>query len=530
MQMMKRLLSTMLCGAVLSAGSTAWAAEDSGNPIGRFDIARFQVDGNSLLSADELQGLLSPFTGKGRNFGDVQRALEALENAYHKRGYSVVQVQLPEQELNQGVVHLRVVEPRIGKVTVEGNRYSDQANIRRSLPALREGEVPNISRISSNLHLANENPAKKTAMQLKSADKDDQVDAVLRVDDDKPWLVSANLDNAGNSSTGLNHVGVVYQQANMFGLDHVLSLQYTTTVQKPSQVSIYGAGYHVPLYSLGDSLDVFASYSDVDSGSLATSFGNISISGKGTLMGLRYNQNLGRDKDYESRLVYGLDYKAYQSNVLLASAQLGGDVTVHPLSLSYAGTWTLASGAFDYYLSAMENIPGGSKGDSAAFAAARVGAPVNYKLLRFGANLNEGFARDWQVRVALNGQYTNAALIPGEQFGAGGATSVRGYDEREISDDSGYSANAELYTPNFCSGAALSQCRVLAFLDGAHVTRNNPLPGEPTGYSIGSVGVGLRLAAQKYFSLQVDAGRALRTGVTTAKGDSRVHFRMNFSY
>jgi hemolysin activation/secretion protein len=69
-------------------------------------------------------------------------ALEALEAAYRERGYNVVTVELPEQELNGGVVQLRVVETKIGRVSVKNNQYFDEANIRRSLPALQEGSRP----------------------------------------------------------------------------------------------------------------------------------------------------------------------------------------------------------------------------------------------------------------------------------------------------------------------------------------------------------------------------------------------------
>ena len=33
---------------------------------------------------------VSAYAGKGRDFGDVQRALEALQEAYRERGYSAV--------------------------------------------------------------------------------------------------------------------------------------------------------------------------------------------------------------------------------------------------------------------------------------------------------------------------------------------------------------------------------------------------------------------------------------------------------
>ncbi|MDF3036401.1 MAG: ShlB/FhaC/HecB family hemolysin secretion/activation protein, partial [Paucimonas sp.] len=206
---MKSLLAhftagTLIAGAVFSVHATD-VADD---PIGRFKITRYAVEGNTLLPAVEVEKLLSPYVGEQRSFGDVQQAVEALENAYRRRGYPVVQVLLPEQELNQGIVHLKVVQARIGKINFTGNRLFNEENVRRSLPSLREGEVPNIPEMSSNLQNANQNPAKRTNVQLKSAGQEEKVDALVSVDDEKPWRVAANIDNSGNVATGKTHIGL----------------------------------------------------------------------------------------------------------------------------------------------------------------------------------------------------------------------------------------------------------------------------------------------------------------------------------
>jgi hemolysin activation/secretion protein len=510
----------------------AGAAAEEPDGIGRFDIARFQVNGNTLLAAPEIDRILTPYTGKERNFGDVQRALETLEAAYHARGYSVVQVALPEQELNHGVVHLQVIETRLGKVSVEGNTVFDDANIRRSLPGLREGESPNIGKVSSSLKLANENPSKKTTLQLQGGDRDDEVNAVLKVSDEAPWKLAATLDNSGNKSTGRSQLSTQFQYANVAGLDHVLSLQYTTTLEKPSQVSVYGVGYHIPLYSLGDSIDMFASYSDVDSGSVLAGIFNLQVNGRGTVLGARYNQNLQRVGDYESRITYGIDYKAYKNNVDLSGVQLGNDVTVHPLGIGYGGNWTAGQGEIAFNVTGLHNIPGGDRGGNADFARVRAGAPAAYTILRYNAGYAHPLPGDWQMRVALSGQHTNDPLVPGEQFGAGGATTVRGFNERDVSNDIGQLISAELLTPNYCARiqTVSTQCHVLAFYDAAHVRRNKALPGEEARASIASVGLGVRLSMGKSLNLQMDYGRVIDGGVTQAKGDSRLHVRLGMTY
>lgn len=522
----------LIASAVFTAMALPALAAGEQDGIGRFEITRFAVDGNTLLPAQEIEKLLTPYAGKNRDFGYVQRALEALEGAYHALGYNVVQVALPEQELNQGVVKLQVIETRLGKVRVEGNDVFNEANIRRSVPGLVEGKTPNIGKVSSSLKLVNENPSKKTTLQLQSGEKDDEVDAVLKVADEKTWKVGASLDNSGSESTGKSQLTMQFQHTNIANLDHVLSLQYTTTLEKPSQVSVYGAGYHIPLYGLGDSIDLFASYSDVDSGSVLAGIFNLQVSGRGTVFGGRYNQLLRRIGDYESRLTYGLDYKQFQNNVALQGVQLGNDVTVHPLSVAYTGVLGTADGEFSAGVTALRNIPGGDKGGSADFNRVRAGASDSYSLLRYNAGYSRSLPNDWQMRFALSGQYTHDALVPGEQFGAGGATTVRGFAERDISNDVGHLASAELYTPNFCAGwqTVAAQCRAVAFYDTAQVRRNDPLPGEQTKASIGSVGIGLRVGIAKYMTLQMDYGHVVDAGLTQAKGDKRLHFRLGLTY
>lgn len=528
---MKHRLLGLLAASLLAATAAggASAAEPDG-AILRFDISRFDVSGNTLLAPALVDQVLAPFAGSQRDFGDVQRALEALEAAFHARGYSVVQVELPEQELNRGVVRLKVVETRLGRVKVGGNAYFDEANVRRALPALQEGRTPDLNAVSRSLKLANENPARKVNLKLQSGEGADEVDAVLEVQDERAWKVMLNLDNSGTEQTGKTHAGVVLQHANLWGLDHVLSLQYTSTLEEPGRVGVYGLGYHVPLYARGDSLDFFASYSDVDSGTVPAGQFSLAVSGKGSVAGARYNQNFARVGNYEPKLVYGIDYKAYQSSVLLFGQQLGNDVTVHPLSVSYLGSWSQAAGEANLSLTVLHNLAGGDKGGQADFSAARSGARADYNIVRAAASVSRALGGDWQVRAIANGQYSADALIPGEQFGAGGAASVRGFAEREIANDSGASANLELYSPPLCGQSPRWQCRALAFYDSAWLTRNHALAGELDSTSIASAGLGLRLQWANAASLQLDYGHVLRAGASARADANRLHFRLGLSY
>jgi hemolysin activation/secretion protein len=520
----------LVAGAFMAATVSAAAFAADTNSSLHFDINRFDVRGNTLLSAQAIDALTAPFVGRQRDFGDVMHALEALEAAYHARGYQLAHVDLPEQELDQGVVVLNVVQPKIGSVTIEGNKYFDNANIRNALPGLREGQTPDLTAVSKSLKLANENPAKKTVMTMKTGVQDDEVDATLSVVDEPIWSTTVNLDNTGSPSTGRTHAGVLLQNANVSGRDDVLSLQYTTTVEEPSRVSVYGIGYHLPLYALGDSIDLFASYSDVNAGTVTAGIFDLAVSGKGTMVGARYNQNLPTRGNYESKLIYGVDYKAYKNSVDLSGIDLGNDITVHPVSIGYLGTWTLANGEAGAGVTLLHNIPGGANGAQKDFTNARTDAVDDYTVLRFAGSLTQALPADWLARAIVNGQYTSDALIPGEQFGAGGATSVRGFDEREVSNDSGITGNFEIYSSPLCANSSW-QCRVLAFYDTAYTTRNHALPGEFRTISISSAGVGVRVQFRKNVDLQMDYGHVLHAEATeTQTGDNRLHARLSLTF
>lgn len=234
----------------------------------RFDITAYRVEGSTLLTNNQVQSAVAPFRRKQRDFADIQRALEALETAYRKAGFGAVQVFLPEQELQGGIVVLRVVEWRIGKVEITGNKHFDSGNIRRSLPALKEGQTPNSRALADNLRVANESPVKQARVVLRPSSKPNEVDAKVEVEDESPWRVFSTLDNTGTKQTGRTRLGVGLQHANLFNRDHV------ATAQMPA--------------------------------------GPLQFSGQGTVYGAR-NFLFARHGEYENKMVFGADYRIYDN-------------------------------------------------------------------------------------------------------------------------------------------------------------------------------------------------------------------------
>ena len=468
-----------------------------------------------MLNAEAIGKALRGYTGKEKDFADVQRALEALQIAYQKAGWGAVQVILPEQELERGEVRFEVLETRIGKVEVQGNEYFSAANVRRSVPSLKPGETPNSLAIARSLKVANESPVKQTQVSLKSGSKDGEVDATLKVVDENPRKYSVSIDNTGTSNTGILRLGFGFQNSNLWDRDHQLTLQYITNPDHLNKVTVLGLGYHIPLYERGDSIDVVLGYSDVDSGTVQQLF---NVSGAGLIALGRYNHNLNRIEDYEHKVTFGVDYKAFQNKVLIGSASLVPDITLHPVSVAYSGVLRRDQNDLNFYASLTYNpLEGGNDAAQSDFKAARGsggGASAEYVIWRYGVNYLRALPDDWTLRMTASAQTTRNGLVAGEQFGIGGANSVRGFNERTYSNDKGHQATAEIYTPELAGkiGFQGGRLKLLAFYDTGSLSRNFLQVGEQTGLSVDSIGLGLRLTFREKFNLRMDYAQVLHDG------------------
>ncbi|GAB5605786.1 ShlB/FhaC/HecB family hemolysin secretion/activation protein [Sideroxyarcus sp. TK5] len=519
---LRATLSRVVCILLVGMSPQVVAAvDDDTPPVLKFPIKQFVVDGAKLLAKSDFDQVVAPYVGAEKDFSDVQYALEAVEELYAERGYSAVHVLLPEQELEAGTVRFEVIESRFGKVEVKNNKFFSKANALYALPAVREGGVPRAKDIARQLRLANENPARQLNVVLKAGETDDEVNASVLVNDSNPkqWVVT--LDNSGSKETGVSRLGVSFRDAGMFNRDHVGQMQMQISPQYVSRVKVLGGSYKIPLYTLGHSVEFFGGYSNINS--LVGGLSN--FQGGGLMFSSRYNIPLDRIGSFDPKLSLGLDWRKF-SKIELTNPPptvLYTDIVVTPLSVAYAIQGKLAKSDVNGNVSFTANMPIASKGKSADFAAydlVNFSDPTPaYKVLRFGAGLFTQFGKDWQFRVAFDGQWSGDKLIQGEQMRLGGASGVRGFSEGSETGEQGAKFNIETYTPAWERGQM--NARALVFLDGGNV--NSSSANNST--SIASAGFGLRAGYGNNYGLRMDAGRILKEGNDPAQmnGDWRIH-------
>jgi len=537
----------LVSGTVASpviAQTTPPAAGVNAADAPRVNVKTFQVSGNTLLTAAALDAALAPYKGE-RTLDELQQAASAVQGAYGRAGYGGVVAFLPPQSPADGTVLINVVEGKLSRVIVSGNKQFSEDNIRASLPALVPGSTPRLTGIDTQIQIANENPAKEVQVLLQPGQEPGQVEARINVVEQPVQRINLGLDNTGNERTGDWRASIGWQR------DHVASVQYQTSPDEPKAVQVLSGGYRVPFPAQGLVLDTYAAYSDVDGGNTATVAGNLTFNGRGRVFGARLGAYLPRLGDFDQRVAVGLDHRAYLNNCRIeglpegACGSAGESVSVQPLYLEYSlqrgGPMTLG-----FNVALHRNLQlGGGNSDSSHFEAVRPGAKPRYTALRLGAFTGIGLGEDWQLRARATGQWTHDALVPGEQFGAGGAASVRGYEERELSGDSGATVSVELVGPDIArlagmggnsgGGAPSASLRLLAFADAGWVRNQLDTPCAVLGgvvrdeCSVGSLGAGTRF---QYGDLQARlyVAYAMKAAVRTARHDTRTHVAVSYSF
>jgi hemolysin activation/secretion protein len=503
----------------------AYGQEDEEEPT--FEIIAFEVEGNTVLPQTAVQRSLTGFTGLGKTAEDVETARDVLENLYHEKGYPTVLVNIPEQTVEEGIVRLQVIESKIRRVKVTGNRYFTMEKILRDLPSFRPGEILYVPEVEAELREINRNPDFKVAPVLMPGKERGAIDVELKVKDRLPLHGSLELNNRSTHNTSDLRLNAMIRYDNLWQKEHSVSLQYQTSPEDKDEVQVAAGSYVFPAPWKDDHLvALYGIWSDSD-----TAFGEgFSVVGEGNIFGARYVMPLPPYKLYTHNLTLGLDYKDFEETTGFEEEEedLRTPLTYVPLSLSYSASlfdsWghTRLSGGLNMAFRGLVS-------DQREFEEKRFRAKGNYVYATLGMERIQKLPADMGLFVKLDGQVADQPLISNEQYSGGGMENVRGYHETEVLGDDAFHATVEFSAPNFADLFKTSEhmeFRPYLFYDAAALRVRSPLEGQDSSPSIQGAGVGVRGYASRFFEFQSDWAVALSDTDQTDEGDSTLHFKV----
>lgn len=493
-----------------------------------FDIMEYRVEGNTVLDKGRIEESVYPFLGEAKNIDDVEKARAGLEKAFHDAGYLTVFVNIPEQQVDQGVVTLEVQEGKVEKLRVVGSRYYSLGAIKDRVPEFAEGSVPYFPAVQKQLASINTTPDRQVAPVLRPGKTPGKVEVDLKVQDQLPFHGGIELNNRYSANTTETRLNGSLRYDNLWQRDHSLSLSFQLTPENTDETRVVAATYVIPTASG----DYWAAYG-VISKSNVSAVGDVNVIGNGDIIGLRYIHPLPVVPDYYHSLTLGVDYKDFQETTALQGADsFNTPISYLPFYAGYDGTLRTGSSTTQLNLGVTFSMRGLGNDDQ-EFADKRFLAKSDFAYIKTDLKHTQQLPYSWQLFARLAGQLASGPLISSEQFAIGGADTVRGYLESNSLGDRGMFGTLELRTPplaKYLPGTDAGELYADLFFDSGHVSIQSPLPAQTQHFDLSSVGFGLQLKKWYGFSSTLDYAHALHTAGLVKEGDDRLHFRIGYDW
>lgn len=528
-------------GAAAPPDSGATGTQRSASPpagsTAPFDILEFDVDGNTVLDEVAIDDAVYPFLGPQRTREDVDRARAALEKVYVDRGFKTVAVIIPRQTVSQGVVHLDVVEGRVGRLKVTGSRYTSIVKLKQATPSLAEGSVPNFNDVQRQLTQLNQSGDRSVTPSIRAGAAPGSIDVDLLVQDHLPLHGTAEVNNQYSQDTTHLRVTGTLSYDNLFQEGQSLTVSYQAAPENEADARVLYASYLVPLGTSPFKLLIDGFHS----GSNVTAEGGIDVVGKGTIGEIKGLLTLASSSTSYQAASLGVAYKHFDDQTQVAAPQSPGGmqgfttpVTYFPLSAGYSGLLRHWDGVTQIDVTASFAVPEfGSPGfpNPGGLTLNRAFTPGQELYLRVNLSRTQQLPLGFEGYVRFSGQASDQPLVNNEEFTIGGASSVRGYLEAETLGDRGYSGTAELRSPQLASGFVrgmlhVQDFHVFGFVDGAQVFVLNALPGQSSKLSLESFGAGGNARLFDYLNGSVTYARTGRAGPVTPVRSNKVLFRV----
>lgn len=482
----------------------------------------------------KLADVLDPlYMDKSIDSDKIKELKLAISNYYAKHGRPVVTIQVPSQDITDGVLQLVIIEGKVGKVSVEGNKWFKSERYLNYL-RLKPNEEIDESQLMEDINFINRNPFRRADVIYAPGEQPGMTDIQLLTTDHGPIRAYSGGENNGVYVTGRQRWigGVIWPNA--WGIDHILSIQYSTSADF-HKFQAYTGNYEIPLPWKHVVL-FYGGYSTVHG--TVTGFPHLNSKGNSAQASGRYKIPLKIYSGWVSEAYFGIDWKRMNNTIEfggLATPIVAQNANLFQVMVGYAGSiegcWYKLSMDLEVYGSPFRFLPNQS---TTVYDALVPGANVFYAYGRSSYAFMVRMPLDFSFSLLARGQLASSNLLPSEQYGIGGFSTVRGYDERQLNYEQAILASGELRSPAIGIIKRYKNLndalQFLAFYEwgfGQHHT--NVSGGINCDYLMG-IGAGMRYSIQEWFNVRFDWGHRLRNQSEYTGGSNMIHFAVIGSY
>ncbi|MGQ0621886.1 MAG: ShlB/FhaC/HecB family hemolysin secretion/activation protein [Panacagrimonas sp.] len=474
--------------AQVEGGRAPASAPAAGGKAVRIDSFEFQ--GNTLLDPADLQAAVAKDVGRSMTLFDIYEVADKLTALYVAKGYTLASVIVPAQRIADGIARLEVIEGRVGKVSVEGNRRYREESILDYLQGVAPGYPYRGAELGEGLTRLNRLPGLSTRAVLRPGEDFGSSDVVILATEDN-FSASGTVDNFGREDVG--------------ALRYSASGTFNGPLKAEDQLQVLGLVSEAGLLSYG-----FVSYSvpaNIHGTRIALSYGEAQFEVK-DVAGLEGENKNGRIKVTHPLL----QARSTRLNLGIGLSNTTGDADIDGIALSGGTDLSLLELDADLLHAWREGMTSqatlglSSNFDEADFDAINPVDPADKPRddQRFRAELDvlhlQALPRRLDALIRVAGVWSPDPLPDTEKFSLGGPGSVRGYPTSEVRGDRGVLGSITLrraFTlgPVAMFGSVFADSGTVTSLDLPRVRALNP-PSRTQ--SLSSLGLGLEGSYRRY--------------------------------
>jgi hemolysin activation/secretion protein len=499
------VLIPRLTGLVFVGGPSVSGVAASPGPSG------VSTSGVAILDNEAFKTAMQAYVGRPFMAADLESVRAKTKAWLVAHGRPFADVTVPPQNVASGVVRVTVTEYRLGKISVEGERYFSPRVV--LFPSeLHSGQTLDTTTLQADLNRLNQNPFLSVNAVFKPGDATGVTDLQLQVKDRFPVRVYAGYDNEGYPLIGLQEWFVGANWGNAFGTGQILSYQYTRSFN--GRFTSHSASDVIPLG--GDNkLLIFGAYA-IAKPSIAAGISSEGHSGQASV---RLVHGLPSLSWLSTDIQLGFDYKSTDNNLEflgLTVLRNTAEVDQFPLILDANehdrfGRTTVENDTFfsPGHLTAGNN--------NTAFAGLTPGATTNYVYDRLSFTRTTPLPANFSLVSRGVLQVSSGILPNSEQLGAGGVGSARGYYTDTALGSTGYLSNTELRLPAFSPLKLVDHdadkddlLQFGGFFDYAKLRQPKSLIGGEGPAELESVGVLAHYSVGRHVEINFDLGWRLK--------------------
>lgn len=446
-------------------------------------VTGFIFSGNTFLGTPELQLLLKDYIGRKCTLADLRQAAARVSAEYLRRGNPLATAYIPPQKVTGGIVEVAIVEGRIGKVIIEGNRNYSTDFIRRNILGGDAGARPTYERIENGLLRLNEDYVDlKVTANFAPGETPGTTDVHIKVIDSSPVHLTLSGNNYGSKYVSRYRFGATAEWSNAVIPGSYLAVGGIVG-DHPDRMKVYSGSYEFPVNASGTTIGISAFHGNFDVGN---DLADLGIHNQETSADVYFRKPLVRDRGEklfaklgfraaEARY-YQLDALSALDNTRVAYMQLQGDRV-------FAGGRGLANLTISKGLG---GVFGGT--DSGSTNTSRADASNDF----FKTNLDlarlQPISDLFSTFVRVSGQWSPDNLLASEEWLIGGVDSVHGYTIGEGAGDSGCNASLSLRANPLANKEAL---QLAAFLDYGYSYKRTIFGGSRHTTDLTGIGLGV---------------------------------------